>query len=46
MGKAQVSLTVILSIMATGALLNAASNGLFGQTVKDISNYITKGYGV
>ncbi len=46
MGKAQISLTIILSIVATGALLNAASSGMFGEQVKTAANYITKGYGV
>lgn len=46
MGKAQISLTVILSIIATGALLNLANSGVFGEQIKSASNFVTKGYGV
>ena len=46
MGKAQISLTVILSIVATGALLNLANSGVFGEQVKTAANYVIKGYGV
>ena len=46
MSNAKISLTVVLSILATGAALNLASSGLLGSQVKKLSDYITKGYGV
>jgi hypothetical protein len=38
-------LGTVAAIAATGALLNLANKGTFGDAVKDIANYITKGYG-
>lgn len=46
MGKAQISMTVILSIVATGAILNLASSGMFGTQIKTAADFVTKGYGV
>lgn len=41
----KISTTVILSIIATGAVLNALSSGIAGETPKKIADYIIKGYG-
>lgn len=35
----------MVAILATGALLNLANRGTFGAAVKDLSNFITSGYG-
>lgn len=42
----QISMTVIASILATGVILNMAGSGMFGDTVKNAAQYVTKGYGV
>ena len=42
----QVSMTVIASILVTGAVLNVAGSGMLGKTVKDAADFVTKGYGV
>lgn len=42
----QVSATVIVSILATGVILNMAGSGMFGDSVKKAAAYVTKGYGV
>lgn len=44
MGK--ISLTVVLSIIATGAILNVAGSGMLGGAVQKGAEFITKGYGV
>lgn len=41
-----ISLSVIGSILATGAILNMAASGTFGTTVQKAAAYVTKGYGV
>ena len=46
MGKKQLVLYVVGSILGTGALLNLAGNGSFGETVKKAAKYVTNGYGV
>lgn len=45
MSGLKISSTVILSIIATGALLSAGSKGLFGSAFKDFSDFVIKGYG-
>lgn len=45
MSNLKISTTVVLSIIATGALLNAGSKGYMGNTVKDLSDFIISGYG-
>ena len=44
MGK--ISMTVVMSILATGAILNVAGSGILSQPVKKAADFITKGYGV
>jgi hypothetical protein len=41
----KVSITVVVSILATGALLNLAGSGLFGAQVQKLAKYVTTGYG-
>lgn len=41
-----ISASVVVSILATGVLLNLAGSGMFGQSVQKAAQYITKGYGV
>lgn len=41
-----VSLTVVGSILLTGALLNFLGNGGAGTTGQKIAKYVTNGYGV
>lgn len=41
----KISGTVALTILTVGAGLNLASSGVFGNTAKDIADYIIKGYG-
>lgn len=38
-------LQLVAAIVATGALLNLAGRGTFGDTVKGLANYVTTGYG-
>jgi hypothetical protein len=38
-------LGTMAAILATGAVLNMANRGTFGDAVKKLSNYITTGYG-
>jgi len=42
----KISGAVVVSILATGALLNLAASGMFGQSVQKAANFVTKGYGV
>jgi hypothetical protein len=42
----EISVTVMATILATGAVLNVASSGVLGSTVQKAANYVTKGYGV
>lgn len=39
-------LNVVLSIIATGALLNIAGSGKLGTTAQKAAKYVTNGYGV
>lgn len=41
-----ISLTLVATILATGAALNVAGSGLLGQTVQKAAAFVTKGYGV
>lgn len=43
MGKA--FLSTVGAIVATGAILNLANRGTFGDAVKKLSNFVTTGYG-
>lgn len=45
MGAFKISLTVVTSILATGALLNIAGSGVLGVQVQKIAKLITTGYG-
>ncbi len=45
-GVPLVSLTLVVSIIATGVILNVAGSGILGQTVQKGAEYVTKGYGV
>lgn len=46
MNNLKISGTVMLSILATGALLNIAGNGMFGTQAQKLAKFITNGYGV
>jgi len=41
-----ISGTVMVSIIATGLILNFAARGSLGKTMQDIATYTTEGYGV
>lgn len=45
MSKLKISSTVILSIIATGAILNIGSQGYLGDDVKKLSDFIISGFG-
>ena len=46
MNLPKISITVMTSILATGAILNVAGSGLLGTSVQKAANFVTKGYGV
>lgn len=46
MGIPKISGAVVVSILATGAILNLMGSGMLGSQVQKLSQYITKGYGV
>jgi len=46
MNVPQISGTVVLSIIATGLILNFAGRGALGTTMQDLAKYTTQGYGV
>jgi len=41
-----ISVSIMVTILATGAVLNVAGSGMLGSTVQSAANFITKGYGV
>lgn len=38
-------LSTATAIVATGAILNMANKGVFGNAAKNFANYVTSGYG-
>jgi len=46
MGKKQLVLYVVGSILGTGAILNLAGTGKLGTTAQKVAKYVTNGYGV
>ena len=42
----KISLSVAVTILATGAVLNVAGSGQLGSTVQKAAQFVTKGYGV
>lgn len=46
MGAFKISLTVVMSILATGAILNVAGSGVAGTQVQKLAKFVTNGYGV
>jgi hypothetical protein len=46
MGAFKISLSLMATILATGAALNIAGSGMAGSTVQKAAQFITKGYGV
>lgn len=42
----QISITVVASILATGAILNLMGSGMLGTTAQKAAQFVTKGYGV
>jgi hypothetical protein len=42
----KISASLVISILATGALLNVAGSGTLGTQAQKIAQFITKGYGV
>ena len=46
MNNFKISATVVVSILATGAMLNLLGSGLFGTQGQKFAQYVTKGYGV
>lgn len=42
----KISLSLVVTILATGAVLNIAGSGKMGQTVQNAAQFVTKGYGV
>ena len=42
----KISLSLVATILATGAVLNIAGSGMMGQTVQKAAQFVTKGYGV
>lgn len=42
----KISASVVVSILATGAILNIAGNGMLGSQAQKLAQFITKGYGV
>ena len=46
MNVPQISGTIVLSIIATGLILNFAGRGSLGKTMQELAKYTTEGYGV
>ena len=42
----KISLSLVVTILATGAALNIAGSGRLGATVQKGAQFITEGYGV
>lgn len=42
----KISASVVVSILATGAILKVAGDGLFGTQAQKLAKFITAGYGV
>jgi len=42
----KISLSLVVTILATGAALNVAGSGVMGQTVQKAAQFVTQGYGV
>lgn len=42
----KISISLVVTILATGAALNVAGSGMLGQTVQNAAQFVTKGYGV